>query len=120
MCLGSLSVVGLALGCVDHVFAHGRNVGAVGQLEPSEAPVPIQANAWPQGYLNFELLQCGPVSYTRLTDHLYVVDPDGNRVVELDRAGNVLQQIPMGMGLAGVAVSPDGGPCMSSIICPTV
>ncbi len=90
-------------------MAHGKNAGLSGKLLPSTAPVQILPEPWPTGYLNFELPQCGPIAYSPSTDHLYLVDSDGNRLVETDRKGNVLSRIPVGMGPAGVAVSPDGG-----------
>lgn len=89
-------------------MAHGKNVGVFGKLEASSVPAQVLPNSWPSGYLNFELPQCGPIAYSAHTDHLYLVDSDGNRLVETDRKGNVLHRIPVGSGPAGVAVSPNG------------
>ena len=107
-----LPAVAIAAVCVftaSHAMAHGKNAGVFGKLLPSTGPVQMLPKPWPTGYLNFELPQCGPIAYSPSTDHLYLVDSDGNRLVETDRKGNVLSRIPVGMGPAGVAVSPDGG-----------
>lgn len=105
----TIAMLGVAVLTPIHVWAHGRDPGLFGTLVPSEELVQSQPESWPEGYVNFELPQCGPIAYSARTDRLYAVDPDGNRVVEMDRDGRVLARLPVGMGPAGIAVSPDGG-----------
>lgn len=106
--LSAIAVLVVCLFTTSQVMGHGKNVGVFGQLQESVGPNQVLPEPWPTGYLNFELPQCGPMAYSAYTDHLYLVDSDGNRLVETDRKGNVLHRIPVGLGPAGVAVSPDG------------
>lgn len=104
----AIAVIGVCLCTASQAGAHGKNAGVFGKLLPSANSNQVLPESWPTGYLNFELPQYGPIAYSAHTDHLYLVDSDGNRLIETDRKGTVLHRIPVGLGPAGVAVSPDG------------
>jgi YVTN family beta-propeller protein len=106
--LSAIAVIGVCLFTASQAGAHGKNVGVFGKLLPSANSNQVLPESWPTGYLNFELPQCGPIAYSAHTDHLYLVDSDGNHLVEIDRKGTVLHRTPVGLGPAGGAVSPDG------------